>query len=65
MRQQAVKLYVDGANYRRGVDHVTVMWWVRADADQLPDAPQPRRVVMAEQDELFTFVGKKKTTSTS
>ena len=70
MRQQAVKLYVDGTNYRRigrilGVDHVTVMHWVRAHTDQLPEAPQPRPVVMAEQDELFTFVGKKKTSSTS
>jgi transposase-like protein len=70
LRQQAIRLYVDGTNYRRigrilGVDHVTVMHWVRAHADQLPDAPQPKRVVMAEQDELFTFVGKKKTKSTS
>jgi transposase-like protein len=70
MRQQAVKLYIDGVNYRRigrilEVDHVTVMHWVRAHSDQLPDAPQPKQVVMAEQDELFTFVGKKKTKSTS
>ena len=41
------------------------MHWVRAHADQLPDAPRPKRVVMAEQDELFTFVGQKKTKSTS
>jgi transposase-like protein len=70
MRHQAVKLYIEGTNYRRigrilGVDHVTVMHWVSAHADQLPDAPQPKQVVMAEQDELFTFIGKKKTKSTS
>ena len=47
MRHQAVKLYVEGTNYRRigrllGVDHVTVMHWVRAHTDQLPVAPQPK-----------------------
>ena len=70
MRQQAIKLYIEGTNYRRigrilDVDHVTVMHWVRAHVDQLPTAPQPKQVVMVEQDELFTFIGKKKTKSTS
>ena len=69
VRQQAVKLYVDGLNYRRigrilGVDHKSVMNWVKAHADQLPPAPVPKQVENAELDELFTFVGKKKTTST-
>ena len=40
-----------------GVDHVTVMHWVRAHTDQLPVAPQPKQVEVAEQDELFTFIG--------
>jgi transposase-like protein len=70
MRQQAVKLYVDGLNYRRigrilGVDHKSVMNWVKAYADQLPPAPVPKQVENAELDELFTFVGKKKTKLTS
>ena len=65
MRQQAVKLYVDGMNYRRiarhlGVDHKSVINWVKAYSAQLPDAPQPDEVVKAEMDELYTFVGSKK-----
>ena len=65
MRLQAVKLYIDGMNYRRigrhlGVDHKTVMHWVKAYVDQLETAPQPGEVVKAEMDELFTFIGSKK-----
>jgi len=59
LRHQAVQLYVDGSNYRQvgrqlGVDHVTVMHWVRAHVARLPP-PVP--------DELHTFVGSKKTFS--
>ena len=66
LREQAVRLYVDGMNYRRiarhlGVDHKSVMHWVTAHSDQLPNAPLPADVNNAEQDELFTFVGRKKT----
>ena len=65
IRQQAVRLYVDGMNYRRiarhlGVDHKSVINWVKAYTTQLPDAPQPADVVKAEMDELYTFVGAKK-----
>lgn len=68
MRRQAVRLSIDGMNYRRigrqlGIDHKTVMHWVKAHSDQLPDAPVPGDINNAEQDELFTFVGKKKTSS--
>jgi len=71
MRQQAVKLYADGVNYRRigrilGVDHVTVMLWVKAHSDQLADQPpQPPEVGVVEMDELFTYIGNKKTPPTS
>ena len=72
LRRQAVKMYADGASFRQvarhyEVDHVTVMNWVKAHADQLPDAPVPeeRRLHIVEMDELYTFVGKKKTGSTS
>ena len=70
MRQQAVKLYVDGMNYRRigrflGIDHKTVMHWVKAHIDQLPPAPVPDDLNNAELDELFTYVEQKKTSSTS
>lgn len=71
LRQQAVKLSADGVSFRRiarhlGVDHVTVMLWVKAHTDQLPDAPLPaeKPLHMVEMDELYTFVGKKKTGST-
>ena len=68
VRHQAVTLYVDGMNYRRiarhlRVDHKSVINWVKAYTDQLPSAPIPGDVNNAELDELFTFVGKKKTVS--
>ena len=71
LRLQAVKLSVDGVSFRRigrhlGVDHVTVMNWVKAYTHQLPDAPVPteRPLHVVEMDELYTFIGKKKTGST-
>ena len=70
MRQQAVRLYSDGLNYRRigrilGVDHVTVMLWVKAHCDQLPTRrPRPTTVGVVELDELYTFIGTKKSGST-
>ena len=71
MRQQALKWYVDGASYRRiarhlGIDHVTVMNWVKAHADQLPPAPTPTEepLHIVEMDELYTFVERKKTDGT-
>jgi transposase-like protein len=70
MRQQAIRLYIDGMNFRRigrqmGIDHKTVINWVKAYSAQLADAPLPADVNNAELDELFTFVGKKKTSSMS
>jgi transposase-like protein len=70
LREQAVKLYLEAGNYRRigrllGVDHKTVILWVNAYVDQLPEAPLPKRVAVAEQDELFTFIEKKKTSPMS
>ena len=71
MRQQAVKMYADGAGFRQvarhlGVDHVTIMNWVKAHADQLPNAPLPEDdpLHIVEMDELYTYVGRKKTGST-
>jgi len=70
VRQQAVKMNVDGINYRRiarllGVDHKTVINWVKAHTDQLPPAPVPQDLNNAELDELFTYIHQKKTSSTS
>lgn len=70
VRQQAMRLYVDGMNLRRiarhlGVVHQSVANWVAAHAALLPDTPpQPETVTVIEQDELYTFVEAKKTKST-
>ena len=64
-------MYVDGLNYRRigrllGVNHQTVCNWVTAAADHLPEAsPAPAASATVELDELYPFVGAKKTASTS
>jgi transposase-like protein len=66
-RRQAVQEYVDGRNRRQiarqlGVVHQTVANWVAAHADALPaQPPPPPSVETAELDELYTFVGDKKT----
>jgi transposase-like protein len=70
LRQQAIKLYVDGMNFRRiarhlGVHHKTVMLWVSSRAEQLSDPAQPAHNDILEQDEVFTFIGQKKTKSIS
>jgi predicted Zn finger-like uncharacterized protein len=71
LRTHALKLYVDGLNFRRiarvlDVHHQTVINWVNAAADRLPDAlPTPSAVDTVELDELYTFVGHKKSGSTS
>jgi transposase-like protein len=69
MRQKAVQMYVDGINLRRiarhlGVNHQSIANWAKAHADKLPAAPVPEKVENAEMDELFTFIGDKKTGST-
>jgi transposase-like protein len=70
VRKQALEMYVDGINLRRigrhlGLHHSTVSLWVKAYAANLPEAPKPEEVIDAEMDELFTFIGDKKTESTS
>ena len=70
VRQRALEMYVDGGNFRRiarhlKVSHRTVSLWVTAHAESLPAAPVPKTVKEAEMDELFTFIGDKKTKSTS
>jgi transposase len=71
IRQQAVRLYVDGMNFRRiarhlEVHHQTVINWINAHIASLPEAaPLPDQIGVVEQDEVFTFVGHKKTRSTS
>ena len=70
LRQKAIRLYVDGMNLRRigrqlGINPQTIANWVKRYAEKLPAAPVPTKVQRAEMDELFTFIGNKKTGSTS
>lgn len=69
LRKQAAEMYVDGMNLRKiarhlKVHHRTVALWVVDRAETLPNAPLPGEVKEAEMDELFTFIGDKKTRST-
>ena len=66
LRQKALQMYVDGINFRRigrllGVHHQSVINWVNASAEEVPTAPVPEQVDEVEMDELFTFIGSKKT----
>ena len=68
MRKRAMEMYVDGGNLRRIGRHLkvapqTVAYWVTDLAEALPKAPMPAEVKEAEMDELFTFIGDKKTES--
>jgi len=70
LRKQAKEMYVDGGNFRRiarhlKVHHRTVALWITEHANSLPTAPVPEEVKEAEMDELFAFIGDKKTSSTS
>ena len=72
VKLQAVKLYLEGNNFRRigrllNVNHQSVVNWVNAYHQRLPakeDLSQERTATI-ELDELFTFVGKKKNKPTS
>jgi transposase-like protein len=68
-REEAAKMYVDGGNLRRIARHLkiaprTVALWMTDAAEALPNAPMPETVKDAEMDEIFTFIGDKKTEST-
>ena len=72
VRDQAVRLYIDGMNFRRigrtlGVNHQSVINWVNAHVAGLPNtSPQEEgSTAVIELDELFTFIGKKSVLPTS
>ena len=70
MRTLAIRMYADGLNFRQigrhlQISHTTVMNWVKEHAEKLPEAPVPEEVYTVEMDELYTFIGDKKTGSTS
>ena len=69
VRKRAMEMYVDGGNFRRIARHLkvaprTVALWVTDLAEALPNTPMPEEVKEAEMDEMFTFIGDKKTEST-
>jgi transposase-like protein len=68
-RQKAIKMHIDGAGLRRtgrqlGIHHQSVANWAKQQAEQLSEAPLPPVVKAAKFDEIFTFIGDKKTEST-
>ena len=70
IRLLAIRMYVEGSSYGSigrvlKVNPQSVANWVSAYAAKLPKAPLPEKVKKAELDELYTFIGKKKTKSTS
>ena len=69
MHHEAVRLYLEGNNLRRigrllSVHHGTVANWLQRHADSLPEMDVPQEADEVEVDELYTFVGGKKTRST-
>jgi transposase-like protein len=65
VKENCLKMYVNGMGFRAlervmGVNHNTVIRWVRNIAIALPDAPEVSEIPeITEIDELQTFVGKK------
>jgi transposase-like protein len=68
-REAALRLYLEGNGFRRigrllRVNHQTVANWVTAAHARLPrepaGAPAPEAAATLEMDELFTFVGSKR-----
>ena len=62
----AIRMYVKGNSYRTiarilKVNPQSVVNWVKRYTEGLPNAPVPKRPKVAELDELFTYVGQKKT----
>jgi transposase-like protein len=69
VHKRAMEMYVDGNNLRRNACHLkvapqTVVYWVTDLAEALSNQPLPHEVKEAEMDDMFTFIGDKKTKST-
>ena len=66
VKESCLKMYVNGLGFGAiervsGVNHNTIIRWVRATASKLPNAPSVEEIPeITEIDELQTFVGKKK-----
>jgi len=69
LRRQAIKLYLEGNSLRSigrilKVTHQSVSNWIATYSQQLPKSDLPDKPQVAELDELYTFIGNKKTLST-
>ena len=69
-RLLAIRMYVEGSSYGSiarilKINPQSVANWVTQYISKLPPAPLPNKVRKAELDELYTFVGEKKTKSMS
>ena len=67
-RLLAIRMYVEGSSYRSiarvlKINPQSVVNWVNLYISKLPPAPLPNKVRKAELDELYTYVGEKKTKS--
>jgi insertion element IS1 protein InsB len=66
VKRNCLKMYVNGMGLRgiervTGVHHTTVITWIKAVGEHLPDAYDPDEIPQGgELDELQTFVGSKK-----
>ena len=71
VKQQAVRLYLEGANFRRigrllGVNYQSAVNWVNSYHHSLPTGePAVTAPETVELDEVFTFIGSKKRKLTS
>ena len=65
VKENCLKMYVNGLGFRAieritGVNHNTVIRWVRKSALSLPDAPEVEEIPeITEIDELQTYIGQK------
>ena len=66
IKEECLKMYVNGLGFRaiervKGVNHNTVIRWVKQVANLIPEPPENYEIPeVGEIDELQTFVGKKK-----
>ena len=66
-KRECLTMYVNGMGFRaiarvKGIDHLTVINWVKQVGELLPNAYDPRNTPqVGELDELETFIGSKKT----
>ncbi len=66
IKEHCLTLYLNGMGFRAieramGVNHNTIINWVKQAGSSLPDAPELEEIPeVAQVDELETFIGKKK-----